>query len=221
MIDPTLFQAVYEEHLGQLLVDDQLPSHGQSPVFEDPIIDQRMSSSISIPSARKLKRSKTVNISSLSSITEPTLSNRKAKRTESMRGVDNLTQITTPRKSKDTTRKDPWEVPTSSASDKPSDMNVKVVSRKADKNKTLKTYGRQLRRTESVAHGISNDRRLSSPVEDSSPQIVNQNNPVQSQEDDDLQIPKPKRRKMGPSPDIELPEIVPKEPLNTIRKVRP
>jgi hypothetical protein len=219
-----LFRAVYEEHLGQLLVDDQLPSHRQSPVFEDPIIDQRMSSSVSVPSARKLKRSKTINVSSLSTITEPTLSNRKAKRTESMRGVDNLTQITTPRKSKDTTPKDLWEVPTSSASDKPLNMNVKVISRNAEKNKALKTYGRQLRRTQTVAHttgSISNNRRLSSPVEDSSPRIVNQNKFVQDQEDDYPHIPKPKRHKIEPFLNVELPETVPKEPLNTIQKVRP
>lgn len=223
MIDPVLFRAVYEEHLGQLLVDDQLPGLGQSPVFEDPIIDQPTSSSLSVPSPRKLKRSKTINASSLSSITEPTLSNRKAKRTDSMRGVDNLTQVTTPRKSTDATRKDPWEVPTSSASDKPSDVSVKEKSRNSERNTTLKTYGRQIRRTQTVAHsrhGASIDRRLSSPMEDDSPQIVNQNRSVQSQEDDDLPIPKSKRHKTGPSMNVELLETVLKEPLNNIRKVR-
>lgn len=223
MIDPMLFRAVYEEHLGQLLVDDPLPSHVQSPVFEDPVIDQRMSSSVSVPSARKLKRSKTINISSLSSITEPTLSNRKAKRTESMGGMDNLTQITTPRKSKDATRKDPWEVPTSSASDKPLDVNVRVKSRNSERNTTLKTYGRQIRRTQTVAHtarSSSTDRRLSSPMDDDSPQIVNQNRSVQNQEDDDLPIPKSKRHKIGISVNVDLLETVLKEPLSRIRKVR-
>jgi hypothetical protein len=225
VIDPMLFRAVYEEHLGQLLVDDQLPSHGQSPVFEDPIIDQRMSSSASISSAQKLKRSKTINISSLSSITEPTLSNRKSKRTESTRGVDDLTQITTPRKSKDATRKDPWEVPTSSASDKPSDMdiNVKIRSRNAERNNTLKTYGRRIRRTQTVGyttHTTSNDRRLSSPLEDDITQVMNQNRSLQNQEDDDLPMPRPKRHKVGPSENVDLLEPVLTDPLNTTRKVR-
>ena len=215
-----LFRAVYEEHLGQLLVEDQLPSHGQSPVLEDPITDQRLSSSVSVPSARKIKRSKTINVSSLSSITEPTLSNRKAKRTESMRSVDNLTQITTPKKSKDAIRKDPWEVPTSSASDKPSDVNVKVKSRNIERSTTVKTYGGQIRRTQIVASSTSNNRRLSSSMEDDSPQIMNQNRPLQDQEDSDLTLPKLKRHKTGPSVNVELLETVSKEPLNGIRKVK-
>jgi hypothetical protein len=211
---------MYEEHLGQLLVEDQLLCHGQSPVCEDPITDQRISSSVSIPNGRKLKRSKTINISSLSSITEPTLSNHKAKRTESMKGVDNLTQITTPRKSKDAIPEDPWEVPTSSASDKPSDEKVKVKSRNIERNTTLKTYGRQIRRTQTVAPSTSNDRRLSSPMEDDSPQIMNQNRPLQDQEDNDPLMPKLKRHKTGPSVNVELLETVSKEPLNRIRKVK-
>jgi hypothetical protein len=222
MIDPMLFLAVYEEHLGQLLVDDQLPKDGPSPVFGDPIIDQRMSSSASVPSARKLKRSKTTNVSSLSSITEPTISNQKAKLTESMKSVDDLTQITTPRKSKDATWKDPWEVPTSSASDRPLDMNAKVKSRHADRKNPLKTYGRQLRRTQTEAHtprSTSTDQILSSPPEYDMAHNINQNRSIQDEEDDDILMPGSKRDKVGPSVTVRSSEPVQTEPLATIRKV--
>ena len=139
-----------------------------------------------------------------------------------MRGIDNLTQITTPRKSKDATRQDPWEVPTSSASDKPSDANLKVRSRNSERNSTLKTYGRQIRRTQTVAHtarSTSSDRRLSLPIEDDSPQNLNQNLSIQNQEDDDLHTPKSKRHKTGPPENVELLDTVPKEPPNRIQKV--
>jgi hypothetical protein len=204
-------------------VDDQLPSHGQSPTFDDPIIDQRMSSSASVPSARRLKRSKTMNTSSHSSITEPNLSNRKAKRTESMMGPDDLTQITTPRKSNDTTRKDSWEVPTSSASDGLLDVNAKVTSRSAERKNPLKTYGRQIRRTQTLEHTIRNTSSapsLPSPQKDDIIQASKGYRSEQNEEDHNLPIPKSNRQKIRPFLTAKSQEPDRTEQGDTIDKVR-
>jgi hypothetical protein len=227
MTDPILFRAVYEEHLGQPPADDgthELQEAPQSPVLEDHIVNQHMTSSASAPSARKLKRSKTINMSSLTSVSEPTLSNRKAKRAKPMKEVDNLTQVTTPRKSKDVTRRDPWEVPTSSASEKPADVNVSVKSRNAERNRPLKTYGRPIRRTQTVSYTTlsqSSDKRLSSPLEDDVAQITSHKRSVHRPDDDELlpMLPKHKRRKGIPSVNGDPPGISPKESVNTAPKV--
>lgn len=212
---------MYEEHLGQPPVYDE---HPQSPIFEDNIVNQHMTSSSSAPSARKLKRSKTINISSLTSVSEPTILNRKAKRAKSMKGAEDLTQVTTPRKSRDATR-DPWEVPTSSASDRPADMNLRVKSRNAERNHSLKTYGRPIRRTHTVAHAThsqSSDRRLSSPLEDDVAQIASHKRPVRSLEDDELlpMLPKTKRHKTRPSENLDLPKRVIRALPTSVSEVR-
>lgn len=222
MKDPMLFRAVYEEHIGQLPADDD---QSQLPVLDDPVDSHHLTSPSSALGARKLKRSKTINISSLTSISDPPLPGRKAKRTRSMKEMDDLTQITTPQMSRDAARKDPWEVPTSNASDKYFDIDMEVRSRDAERNILLKANGRPDQRTRILVNARSSqsgDRRLSSPLEDNTSLIVNRKRSVRSQKDDGLlpTLPKPKRRRVGSAVKDGLPEIAPKGPLHTTSKVR-
>jgi hypothetical protein len=82
-----------------------------------------MSSSISQESVNKLKRSKTMHGSSFTSISEPTTSNKKAKRSKSMKAWEGTTQVTSPDQSKELQHenrggeereRDEWDFPGSS-----------------------------------------------------------------------------------------------------------
>jgi hypothetical protein len=96
------------------------------PGLDERIINQRMSSSISQESVKKFKRSKTVHGSSFTSISEPTTSNKKAKRSKSMKSWEGTTQITSPGQYKELQNKnmrgeererDEWDFPGSSGPD--------------------------------------------------------------------------------------------------------
>lgn len=121
-----LFEKIFDKHR----VDMSLASTDQSlqqlsprlPELDERIINQRMSSSISQGSGKKLKRSKTMHHSTLTSISEPTTSNRKAKRTKSMKAGSEGTHVTSPGRSRDQERekenggsiRDEWDFPGSS-----------------------------------------------------------------------------------------------------------
>jgi hypothetical protein len=124
------------------LRSDELRNSYQSPTDQNFVSNQAMSSSGT--GDRRLKRSRTMNTSSLASISEPNGLERKAKRTKSMKDIDDLPQPTTPKRSKNPTEKDPWEFPSSSISES---------SKSNEKTTILKTYGR-LRRSHTSVDGM-------------------------------------------------------------------
>lgn len=151
--DPIFFQTVYDEHLA---TDNRLPENEPyPPMLEDPLMNLPMSSSPA--GTRGLKRNKTMNASPVTSLTERVASSSKARRSRSLKDVENLTQITTPRKSTEVTEKDPWEFPGSSKSDIQIDSAFKFISR----NASLKTYGKTVRRSKTidVRSSISEEQR--------------------------------------------------------------
>ena len=137
-----LFQEVYEKH--RATID---ASANEFPTLEDPIINQRMSSS-PLPSGGRPKRSKSLHISSLTSLTEPTVSNR-VKRTRTS-NIEDLTQVTSPGNANDI-----WDVPSSGASDVAFGGVKSNNAGKTGLGKTLKTYGKN-NRSKSVDPRSSN-----------------------------------------------------------------
>lgn len=96
--------------------------------------------------AIRQKHSKKTHPSSLTSHAEPATSNRTARRSKSLKDLDDLTQITTPRKSKDATGVDLWDFPGSSASNRRWNVATTFKSR----NSNLKTYGKSLARSKTL-----------------------------------------------------------------------
>jgi hypothetical protein len=183
--DPVLFNAIYEAHLGTNQENSyQLPYHEQSPIFESFIHDPHMSSSDN--SGRKLKRSKTTNLSSLTSVSEPKTSNQKAKRTQAIREVDDLTQITTPRTSDETKERDIWEFLSSSVSNKSPESSAKLKSRK---NVPLKTYGRHIRRSQTMVYATSspsNEWTRADIVDEDTGRTISVKRQLETQDEEDL-----------------------------------
>jgi hypothetical protein len=218
--DPVLFQAVYEETLGPIQEpSDGLYSTRPTLVLQDFVIDERMSSSD--VSVRKLKRSKTINISSLTSISDPPVSNRKAKRTKSMRDADDLTQITTPGRSNGATEKDPWEFPSSGASDQLPEMSLKVKSRNSEK--VLKTYGRPIQRSQTIAHGATSPSMDWAAISttDSDPAALGVKRSPRTRGAEDLpgMLPEAKRHKRGMSVNGGLLDKVLGQPSHSVSMV--
>ncbi|KFX89438.1 hypothetical protein V490_07039 [Pseudogymnoascus sp. VKM F-3557] len=128
--DSVLFERIRSDYCSVLDITSTNESAPQlsprPPGLDERIINQRMSSSISQESVKKVKRSKTTNGSSFTSISEPTTSNRKAKRSKSMKSWEGTTQVTSPGRSKELQNKnggggererDEWDFPGSSAPD--------------------------------------------------------------------------------------------------------
>ncbi|KFX91917.1 hypothetical protein O988_07524 [Pseudogymnoascus sp. VKM F-3808] len=127
--DSVLFERIRSDYCSVLDITSTNESAPQlsprPPGLDERIINQRMSSSISQESV-KVKRSKTMHGSSFTSISEPTTSNKKAKRSKSMKSWEGTTQITSPGRSKELQNKnvrreererDEWDFPGSSAPD--------------------------------------------------------------------------------------------------------
>jgi hypothetical protein len=145
-----------------------------------------------------------MNMSPSTSVTEPTASNRKPKRSKSMKSIEDMTQLTTPGISRDATEKDPWEFPGSSVSSLPRNAGTKVISRNA-----IKTYGKTIQRSKTTDMDSSLLQDQASPRQfpigemqptDSMVKEARSNNlkrPLLSQEADELSptLPKPKRPK--------------------------
>ncbi|KFY26552.1 hypothetical protein V493_04007 [Pseudogymnoascus sp. VKM F-4281 (FW-2241)] len=125
--DSVLFERIRSDYCGALDITSTNESAPQlsprPPELDERIINQRMSSSISQESDKKLKRSKTTHGSSFASISEPTTSNRKAKRSKSMKAWEGTTQVTTPGQSNElhdgnisgeNRERDEWDFPGSS-----------------------------------------------------------------------------------------------------------
>jgi hypothetical protein len=97
--DSVLFQRIYDHHITSLGLTSTGQSHPSPsprlPELDERIINQRMSSSVSPVSGRKLKRSKTMHSSSLTSVSEPGASSR-VKRARSMKAASTSTDITNP-----------------------------------------------------------------------------------------------------------------------------
>jgi hypothetical protein len=124
------------------------------PTFDDPIINQRMTSSPASNNGQ-MRRSRTFHGSTFTSITEPGASNNKAQRFTRTKDMDDLTQVTTPgivtTTVQEKSERDIWDIPSSdlSVASPPS----KFVSRNASKSGILKegkTYGKG-RRARSMA----------------------------------------------------------------------
>ncbi|KFZ01385.1 hypothetical protein V500_00795 [Pseudogymnoascus sp. VKM F-4518 (FW-2643)] len=126
--DSVLFERIRSNYCGALDITSTNESAPQlsprPPGLDERIINQRMSSSISQESVKKFKRSKTMHGSSFTSISEPTTSNRKAKRSKSMKAWEETTQVTSPDQSKELQHennggeereRDEWDFPGSSA----------------------------------------------------------------------------------------------------------
>lgn len=127
--DSVLFERIRSDYCSVLDITSTNESAPQlsprPPGLDERIINQRMSSSISQESV-KVKRSKTMHGSSFTSISEPTTSNKKAKRSKSMKSWEGTTQVTSPGRSKEVQNKnvgggererDEWDFPGSSAPD--------------------------------------------------------------------------------------------------------
>ncbi|ELR02045.1 hypothetical protein VC83_08667 [Pseudogymnoascus destructans] len=125
--DSVLFERIRSDYCGVLDITSTNESTPQlsprPPGLDERIINQRMSSSVSQESVKKLKRSKTMYGSSFASISEPTTSNRKAKRSKSMKAWEGTTQVTSPDQSKELQHenrggeervRDEWDFPGSS-----------------------------------------------------------------------------------------------------------
>lgn len=126
--DSVLFERIRSNYCGALDISSTNESAPQlsprPPGLDERIINQRMSSSISQESVKKFKRSKTMHGSSFTSISEPTTSNRKAKRSKSMKAWEETTQVTSPdqfkelqleNKGGEEKERDEWDFPGSSA----------------------------------------------------------------------------------------------------------
>ncbi|KFY73674.1 hypothetical protein V499_06241 [Pseudogymnoascus sp. VKM F-103] len=126
--DSVLFERIRSDYCGALDITSTNESAPQlsprPPGLDERIINQRMSSSISQESVKKLKRSNTMHGSSFTSISEPTTSNKKAKRSKSMKAWEGTTQVTSPDQSKELRHenrggeereRDEWDFPGSSA----------------------------------------------------------------------------------------------------------
>ncbi|OBT73639.1 hypothetical protein VF21_07355 [Pseudogymnoascus sp. 05NY08] len=126
--DSVLFERIRSDYCGALDItstNETAPELSpRPPGLDERIINQRMSSSISQESVNKLKRSKTMHGSSFTSISEPTTSNKKAKRSKSMKAWEGTTQVTSPDQSKELQHenkggeereRDEWDFPGSSA----------------------------------------------------------------------------------------------------------
>ncbi|KFZ08338.1 hypothetical protein V501_06003 [Pseudogymnoascus sp. VKM F-4519 (FW-2642)] len=126
--DSVLFERIRSDYCGALDITSTNESAPQlsprPPGLDERIINQRMSSSISQESVKKLKRSNTMHDSSFTSISEPTTSNKKAKRSKSMKAWEGTTQVTSPDQSKELRHenrggeereRDEWDFPGSSA----------------------------------------------------------------------------------------------------------
>lgn len=126
--DSVLFERIRSNYCGALDITSTNESAPQlsprPPGLDERIINQRMSSSISQESVKKFKPSKTMHGSSFTSISEPTTSNRKAKRSKSMKAWEETTQVTSPDRSKELQHenrggeereRDEWDFPGSSA----------------------------------------------------------------------------------------------------------
>ncbi|KFY95858.1 hypothetical protein V498_03075 [Pseudogymnoascus sp. VKM F-4517 (FW-2822)] len=126
--DSVLFERIRSEYCGALDITSTNESAPElsprPPGLDERIINQRMSSSVSQESVKKLKRSKTMHGSSITSISDPTTSNRKAKRSKSMKSCEGTTQVISPGQSKDLQHennggeereRDEWDFPGSSA----------------------------------------------------------------------------------------------------------
>lgn len=114
-------------------------------------------SSSPLPSGGRPKRSKSLHISSLTSITDPTVSNR-ARRAK-IYNIEDLTQITSPGYSKDI-----WDFPSSGASDAASGGFKSNNAGSTGIGKPLKTYGKNNRSKSVVAHS-SNPEDWDDPVQ--------------------------------------------------------
>lgn len=112
------------------------PSSIPLPTFEELVRGPSCPAPAASSKTTKLQRSKTINASSLSSISEPTASNKKVKRTKSAFDARDLTQITTP-SSKENAPHDTWDP----SLDNGLDMYSAVKNRRAALEK--KTYGKQ------------------------------------------------------------------------------
>jgi hypothetical protein len=191
-----LFQQVYDEHLA---AGESLSEHRQTET-EHPAVDEFISSPPII--RKKLKRSKTINASPLTSVSEPT-SARKAKRSKSMKDVKDLTQVTTPT-SRGPKGRDWWEFPGSSSSTQLSCTNIASKDGKSERSGVLKTYGRPIRRSQTMADIQSSPRDEWVPqpgVEEVISQAKALKRSTRSAGDDNLlpMLPKPKRQKQGSS----------------------
>ncbi|OBT62851.1 hypothetical protein VE03_07583 [Pseudogymnoascus sp. 23342-1-I1] len=126
--DSVLFERIRSEYCGALDITSTNESAPElsprPPGLDERIINQRMSSSVSQESAKKLKRSKTMHGPSFASISDPTASNRKARRSKSMKSWEGTTQVTSPGQSKELQHgniggeereRDEWDFPGSSA----------------------------------------------------------------------------------------------------------
>ncbi|KFY35958.1 hypothetical protein V494_05442 [Pseudogymnoascus sp. VKM F-4513 (FW-928)] len=125
--DSVLFERIRSGYCGALDITSTNESAPQlsprPPGLDERIINQRMSSSLSQESVNKMKRSKTVHGSSFASISEPTTSNKKAKRSKSMKAWEGTTQVTSPEelqlqnenRGAEENERDVWDFPGSSA----------------------------------------------------------------------------------------------------------
>ncbi|KFY13262.1 hypothetical protein V491_06467 [Pseudogymnoascus sp. VKM F-3775] len=126
--DSVLFERIRSDYCGALDITSTNESAVQlsprPPGLDERIINQRMSSSISQESIKELKRRNTMHSTSFASVSEPTTSNKKAKRSKSMKSWEGTTQITSPGQFKDLQKEngggeeretDEWDFPGSSA----------------------------------------------------------------------------------------------------------
>lgn len=146
------------------------------PVLEDHIINTNMSSS-PIPSAstRRLKRRRTTNASSLTSVTSPHEAAHRAKRAKSTRDMDDLTQITSPSEPARLPKGDIWDYTMTSSHPKPAPLKL---HRREEEHvpKEKKTYGK-LNRSKSMAYDRSSQSEASANNEAISKDVAPSNTP--------------------------------------------
>lgn len=175
---PILFQKIYDEQHRAAMQElpQELSNSLPLPVLEDHIINTNMSFS-PIPSAStwRLKRRRTTNASSLTSVTSPHEAAPRVKRAKSTRDMDDLTQITSPSEPARLPQGDIWDYTMASSDPKPAPL--KLHRREKENGPKEKKTNGKLNRSKSIAYDRSSQSEASANNEAISKDVAPSNTP--------------------------------------------